>query len=111
MNRTELYADQRMNLKEDTDMRFVSLDRRIEALEESAFEDSRKIDVLMDLIESQQKTIDAMLVIERGRALSQGKAFPDDVWKEEKKQEPNLLDDLFGDPIKQLENLFRGEPK
>lgn len=77
--RTELYAGQRMRIDKDAE--------RIRDLEQ-------KVDLLMDLIESQQKTISFILDVLKP--------------KEEKPEEEaiKLFDENFEHPINMLDELF-----
>lgn len=102
MTRTELYADQRMNLQEAQADRIANLEKQT--------------DVIIDHIARLEKILkESEARIEMLEAIS----FRDDVEDTRlaeslnKKQEPNLFDDLFGDPVKQLENLWKkaGEVK
>lgn len=123
MTRTELYADQRMNLQEAQADRIANLEKktdatidhiarlekmlkeseaRIEMLEENSFLDKRRTDILVERI----KMLEAISFRDEDEDTRLAESL-------NKKQEPNLLDDLFGDPVKQLENLWKkaGEVK
>ena len=102
MTRTELYADQRMNLQDQTDRKIAELEKRIEMLEDNSFYDKRRTDILVERI----KMLEAISFRDEDEDTRLAESL-------NKKQEPNLLDDIFGDPVKQLENLWKkaGEVK
>lgn len=140
MTRTELYADQRMNLQEAQADRIANLEKKTDAtidhiarlekmLKESearieVLEEKEKADpeftskeylshILRDVEELRQRVeeLDVRIKdLEEVRTdVIQAVSYRDI----HEVCEPNLLDDIFGDPVKQLENLWKkaGEVK